>query len=131
MNPTKKTSRNFLISTSRKVLCMRTKIFAFYYIYEMLWQVSKAPFYSTKYHLGPLASTAKCQTKYQFKIVRITGTLLLLVIRDIRNSDAAFHEAKVYYTSSSEICTNIFASSSRCHRPWRWPDRSNAEALPG
>ena len=48
--------------------------------------MSNVPFYSTKYHPGPLLFTAKYQTKYHLKIVRTTGTLLLLVVRNIRNA---------------------------------------------
>ncbi len=48
--------------------------------------MSKVPFYFTKYHRGLLIFPAKDQTEYLFKIVSTTGTLLLLVTLNIKNT---------------------------------------------
>ena len=82
--------------------------------------MSKVPFYFTKYHRGLLLFLAKGQTKYLFKIVSTTGTLLPLVAPDIKNTandtiNNQFDQIlkkrikTVFFSKRNNGCPKIFA----------------------
>lgn len=56
------------------------------YVYIMVRQVSRVSFNFLTYHHSILFSTAKCKTKYHFRILRTIDTLILLVVHNIENA---------------------------------------------